>query len=1218
MDISTDSSHTKNSVNWSFWDPIKRFLVRLCWWLIQHLKVNEALPPQTGLPDLCPTDRAANTEISAQALDEYLARPCIREIAVTSPYGGGKSSFILSYFRSRSFYQVRYVTLAVFLDQVQGRSNHKQVDDSISPQDVDLKEIETSLLEQITDASVERPQIVRQGIMALAYTITGLTGLYVYHHHLSVESILLTHTWWQFPGWIQHIFASTALAVVFLLTRDAINMAGRLRKVNFFKVSAEIDIPQSDSVLSQNMAKIVQFFYDNRIDIVVIEDLDRFEREDIFLKLKEVNKHINDCKQIRRTVRFLYAIGDDVFNRYNRTKFFDAIIPIIPATNTHKSASLLKNLIKTRFDDASYTELKQIIDSVALYIVDMRLLNNIVADYEITLNSLHQTRQNIDRNKLFGFVVYRNHYPDDYAKLQNRDGVFYGLTRYDRIKRFREAILSDLISQKEKIEQDIQSAKNKYWNDVSEINIIYIIRALKREGYGFWNVNKINNKPINEYFSPNMTVMSNRLNVSLVQGKSFPIEIFDSDDDFKLYCRHHEIFKLGVREIENELEALEQIIDPIQRSSLRDLILNHSETITDILRQEKIIGVPDDDQSNREGQLSEIPDLLYVLIAQGYLDEHYMDYSYHRHPEDDLGENETNFLMAAKENHSFDIDVPLRNIHVILNKMNQEDLRSPAVLNYAFIDYVIKADESVLPSVLLAIQKHDRPIEIAYDIWFQNEERKEDIAKWFAKDWDRICSEAVYLESGTDEKHRIFLLCLMAAKVECGGANDLVSEKSDLEPILSCQNYFFPLPSYLTKKHRLKLFDAWKRMGVLFTDLSQCPIDNSAEILELCIEYEVYALNKVNIETITRYLEIELNEAGVVSYSDIKLLDNNFPRTLEDRLDKTVKLIIDGVLSISDEVDIIEIINHSEISGELKQSFIACVVFSIANVEQLDNPEDILPELINHDRIESNWENVKYINDTLSADDCVSILENHYKILCNILEKMDTQQRLEINKWLPLSSLSLVAFKAYVIALHLYQSKLADLDREKIQCLIECAHLSIRWSISMEINSRYPDLAIDFVERNNDELTEDGMLDSDKIDNKIIYSVLQSIKISRENKKHIFDSQKQYIDESFWTNLPDLDFEQIMQFFSFLDREDQLKLIMSKLHSLDDASRKRLIESYDDGIGGLFNNKKTCSFDASPERETLLKYLETHQFIHSYKLEGEDGARFKVTLKKSS
>lgn len=61
------------------------------------------------------------------------------------------------------------------------------------------------------------------------------------------------------------------------------------------------------------MDEIVYFFEVTDYNVVIIEDLDRFDNTDIFLKLREVNQLLNQSNSVGRKVTFIYAVKDDMF-----------------------------------------------------------------------------------------------------------------------------------------------------------------------------------------------------------------------------------------------------------------------------------------------------------------------------------------------------------------------------------------------------------------------------------------------------------------------------------------------------------------------------------------------------------------------------------------------------------------------------------------------------------------------------------------------------------------------------------------------------------------------------------------------------------------------------------------------------------------------------------------------------------------------------------------
>lgn len=127
-----------------------------------------------------------------------------------------------------------------------------------------------------------------------------------------------------------------------------------LRFISMFSIDGltlkggKLEATHHGSVLHKNVDEIIYCFERSDIRLVVIEDLDRFDTQDIFFRLREINFTIRQSPQVRRPVHFIYAIRDELFTVTDKTKFFDLIIPIIPVVNSENSREKLNELMRSR------------------------------------------------------------------------------------------------------------------------------------------------------------------------------------------------------------------------------------------------------------------------------------------------------------------------------------------------------------------------------------------------------------------------------------------------------------------------------------------------------------------------------------------------------------------------------------------------------------------------------------------------------------------------------------------------------------------------------------------------------------------------------------------------------------------------------------------------------------------------------------------------------
>ncbi|MDR0968952.1 MAG: formylglycine-generating enzyme family protein, partial [Lentimicrobiaceae bacterium] len=265
--------------------------------------------------------------------------------------------------------------------------------------------------------------------------------------------------------WVIHTVGLAVVLLTIIVFSIHIHRLIKTGKIRHFKFSpavkkggieAQLEIdPKNthESILNKHLDEILYFFEATDYNVVVIEDLDRFERTDIFAKLRELNFLINEYEPIKNKggVVFIYAICDHFFcDKEERTKFFDFIIPVMPVVSASNSDEKLQEALldieptkpqevkkKTELSAEEKQQLQKAINDLSPYIDDMRTLHNIVNEYNIYYE-LHIQKDPVNKKglqpeKLFAMILYKNLYPDDYEKLQHNEGVLY-----NAIIKFRE------------------------------------------------------------------------------------------------------------------------------------------------------------------------------------------------------------------------------------------------------------------------------------------------------------------------------------------------------------------------------------------------------------------------------------------------------------------------------------------------------------------------------------------------------------------------------------------------------------------------------------------------------------------------------------------------------------------------------------------------------------------------------------------------------------
>lgn len=382
-------------------------------------------------------NNAANSfdeyKLEAEILDCQISDQNVKNIAVAAIYGAGKSSAIQTYlgnFRKDKKDSYVKVELAGFQDK---KYNENEVERGILQQ----------LLYSVKGSKLPNSKIERTDKTpwrALFYTICviAIIGSCLLLTFDSIGKIDLKNC--------IHIILLYAIAFLsFGLMLWAAIHFNRISRIKYKDLEADFSKKTSEYVSSNLINKfldeVLYFFECTKIDLVIIEDIDRIAEQgfQILVKLRELNTLINNSHKIKRKVTFVYAVRDDIFkDSEEHAKFFDYILSVTPVINPLTVADKLAEKINNENIASCLMLSERLISNVSIYIPDMRVLNNTLNDYLLFYIKLHdaenQSPHKFENDKLFTLCLYKNLYPSDYAKLQmyNR-GFLADLLNMDRI-----------------------------------------------------------------------------------------------------------------------------------------------------------------------------------------------------------------------------------------------------------------------------------------------------------------------------------------------------------------------------------------------------------------------------------------------------------------------------------------------------------------------------------------------------------------------------------------------------------------------------------------------------------------------------------------------------------------------------------------------------------------------------------------------------------------
>lgn len=398
-------------------------------------------------------------------LESAVQDPKSRNIALSGPYGTGKSS-VLDKFEENHKNSTLRLAISTLAPDAEGASLTNRIQKELVKQLVysasprTLRHSRFSRIAPISLARAFRESVVSVGVLvgllALLGRLPSLVGTDAGHP----------------------VLVRTAIWVLFAALLVGVAVALRMVTYNRFVVSdvsaagATVTLSErTNTYFDEYLDEIVYFFDQEPIDIVILEDLDRFNDPAIFQALRELNTLLsNTPARLKKgiPIRFVYAMRDSLFEklgtdtlqegddaaraetvRANRTKFFDVVIPVVPFISHRTAREHLHHL----FQEAGISGIdRPLVELVARHTTDMRLLLNMRNEYLVFAERLLESDKvapGLAASHLFALVAYKNFHLEDFEKISRRSSDL------DRLYDYRRDLVRSSVAQREKSKRDL-------------------------------------------------------------------------------------------------------------------------------------------------------------------------------------------------------------------------------------------------------------------------------------------------------------------------------------------------------------------------------------------------------------------------------------------------------------------------------------------------------------------------------------------------------------------------------------------------------------------------------------------------------------------------------------------------------------------------------------------------------------------------------------------
>lgn len=1228
---------------------------------------------------LAPIDSVEDKTIF-DALDYALSQNNVHNIALTGNYGSGKSSILESYIkRNRKKNVFLKISLATFAVENKNENieqenivttsevNQKNKEDNCTEKrqttnsksefsETILQKIEKSILQQILyrKSGIKLPnsrfiRIKRTNKVDVAVTEIVILAIFL------VSNYFIHGKFWDYicrpltiPLKWDNIALSISLSLaLFLFLYKIILFAKRLRIAKLCFNNAEIEFKGSEneeSLLNKYLDELLYFFEVTKYNVVVFEDLDRFNNTEIFIKLRELNTLLNNYEKIDRKVIFVYALRDEVFRDSSRTKFFDFIIPVIPVINNQNSGDVLYNYWMQNRGSVFGKIDENFLQDIGLFVDDMRLLINTINEFKIydqkinksdyIENKHKETKVCRDRNKIFALILYKNLYPSDFALLvQNKGELYKVFQNKARVIKNKITEIKETLSQQE---TQLKNIENQFVCDIESLRMLYVAKAFSKappNTYISQNINDfLSDDGFRQFQSTTSLVFTTQYNQRQRIGYVFS-DIEREIDPQHSYADHEKFLKIKLNdEVDNlrkEMYNNKKMINDAKQMPIAEICLNFP--VDELTKDLKNVN----------------KNLIIYLLSNRFIDENYFEYISYFYA-NSLNEQEQQYLLLIKslQAPNFNLSINNFNFGKIVARINDAEWKLPAVLNYSMLYYIIKFDDSHIDLFLKSLWNYKLINQNTLFLSKFDADPKIQ-SKLYQILHDLFSRENNWLDIlfGDEEPNVVYNFFIYAnfEKTENDVITFLTNDVSYLHRIDTDKDTVASKINYYGLKFNL------------LEDTANYPV------YDVLLDNAAYIVSKNNFDIIIKHANGDAIEEPVKDYyTQISKLKN---QNIKAYVDQNIEVFVnDIVLSTGDsmaesEGAFIELLNDENLMTETKAKLIEknnCVVSDITQIKgveiQLADGEnksiDIRNLLYKCKKVSPTWSNVfeyfKYNGNKL--DLCLVEYLNDDEVVKTVSKEkpLSTEELKEksgnydivstfYNVMMHANALSLNSFSNLMDACPWIYNSLGsyDVSPEKMKILIEMDKLSLTKENYYGIKQNYSELLPnyvsvcfdDFLEKWSElkiEITFDDMklfLDSDELNkeqkNRLLssdfdawYTVNQKDSLMWLGRKMLelnFEGKIQVSIASVITNMDDTD--------------DVLKLLCLQGRNLKDNEiidlvNNKLDESYRICIKRDGKREKLPNTSMNKE---LCAILSEKEIISSYQ---EDGKKIKVIQKR--
>lgn len=982
---------------------------------------------------LTPIDNM-NLDVYEEAIDYVFDNSDIKNVAISGPYSAGKSSVLASYKKKHSNLRFLHISLAHFKSQ-------DQEDETEVKESVLEGKVLNQLIHQIPSEKIPQTNFrVKKKVSAksIIKLTTEVVLLFIGAVYFACFDIWKSYVSTLPDNWFKYVL--TLSTHQYALMSDGILMLVLLsfivygiirvqknknvfRKLNLQGNEIEIFEESDDSYFDKYLNEVLYLFENAGADVIVFEDMDRFNANKIFERLREVNTltNIQLQKEGKRVLRFFFLLRDDIFVSKDRTKFFDYIVPVVPVVDGSNSYDQFISHFKEggifeKFDES-------FLQGLSLYIDDMRLLKNIYNEFVIYFNRLNITE--LDCNKMLAIIAYKNLFPRDFADLQLNQGFVY--TLFDSKELFIKEEVKRLAEKISGIVHKIELAKNEHLKTIKELDIVFE----DKKPIDYWNKKLELSASDKKDYEERKQAIENRLNNT-------------------------------IPDLERKKLLMEQKVIWMQSKLLKDIITRDNiNKIFSITSTNEIGEVTD----FNEIKSSEYFDLLKYLIRNGYIDETYADYMTYFY-ENSLSRIDKTFLRSVTDRKAKEYTYHLKKPSLVVSRLRLVDFDQEEILNFDLLTY------------LLQTQSHIKYLERFFDqlretrnfefisAYFDVTTQMPSYVKFLNIRWPEVFNMA--LEGKKLSEKQIREYSIFSIYYSDDETIKLVNQSDCLSNYISNTRDYLAIDDPDVEK----LIYGFNLLDVCFIDFDYERLNK--DLFHAVYENSLYEINAGNLRLIQKEILGIRNDKDIVHKNYTLLLshpDSAITQYITQNINEYFEVIlqISGGTILDDESITIDVLNNPDLTIEHKLSYIAALKTTIISLAEIGN-FDLWPSLLDADIVQYSESNIMYCFAGLKFNKCLISYINR----CNInfdFSKPEYDDKLKeelFNCVVTCDSIENSKYEKLLVALGFYYECFTseDISNDKIEILINTNIIRMTSDNLKFLRKNYPDQTLSFIRKN--------------------------------------------------------------------------------------------------------------------------------------------------------